>query len=432
MKMKKSIDLEEGDFMKKLIIEGKRELSGVVNISGAKNSVVALIPAAMLTDGKCIIRNVPNISDVRLLIEMMKLLGSDIKLENDILYIDNSKAVNHEIDTYYASKMRASYYFMGVLLSKYGYAKISYPGGCTIGARPINFHVNGFEKLGATVNIIDQNIYEISADNLVGNEIFLDIASVGATINIMFASVKAKGKTRIHNAAKEPEIINIADFLNSMGAKVTGAGTSEITIEGVETLHDGEIEVIPDRIEAGTYVIMGALLGNNLVIEGVVKEHLDSLFAKLTEAGCNYKIEGNKVIISKTESLKPVNIKTLVYPGFPTDLGQPMSTFLTQCEGDSIFEETIYENRMRHIKYLNEMGANIDLDGKIAVVHGKTPLKGENVEATDLRAGAAMLVAGMLAEGKTEITNIEHILRGYENIVGKLSAVGASVKLVDE
>lgn len=430
--MRESIVLEEGDFMKKLVIEGKRELSGVVNISGAKNSVVALIPAAMLTDGKCIIRNVPNISDVRLLIEMMKLLGSDIKLEDDVLYIDNSHAVNHEIDTYYASKMRASYYFMGVLLSKYGYAKISYPGGCTIGARPINFHVNGFERLGAKVNIIDQNIYEISADKLVGNEIFLDMASVGATINIMFASVKAKGKTRIHNAAKEPEIINIADFLNSMGAKVTGAGTSEITIEGVDSLHDGEITVIPDRIEAGTYVIMGALMGNNLVIEGVVKDHLDALFIKLSEAGCNFKIEDNKVIISKADSLKPVNIKTLVYPGFPTDLGQPMSTLLTQCEGDSLFEETIYENRMRHIKYLNEMGANIDLDGKIAVIHGKTELTGKNVEATDLRAGAAMLVAGMLAEGKTEITNIEHILRGYENIVGKLSAVGASVKLVDE
>lgn len=419
--------------MKKLIIEGKHKLAGKIKIGGAKNSVVALIPAAMLTNGKCIIKNVPNISDVRLLIEMMRLLGSDIKLESDILYIDNTNAINHEIDTHYASKMRASYYFMGVLLSKYGYAKISYPGGCTIGARPINFHVNGFKKLGAEVETTDdEKTYIITGENLVGNDIFLDMASVGATINIMFAAVKAKGVTKIHNAAKEPEIVNIADFLNSMGAKVSGAGTSDIIIEGVEELHDGEIEVIPDRIEAGTYVIMGALLGDGLVIDGIVKDHLDALFNKLHEAGCNFEINGNEVKISKTDRLSPVNVKTLVFPGFPTDLGQPMSTFLTQCDGDSVFEETIYENRMRHIKYLNEMGANIDLDNKVAVIHGKTDLVGKNVEATDLRAGAAMLLAGMIAEGHTEITNIEHILRGYENIVEKLSAVGANVKIVEE
>ena len=419
--------------MKKLIIEGKHKLSGSIKIGGAKNSVVALIPAAMLTNGKCIIKNVPNISDVRLLIEMMKLLGSDVRFENETLYIDNKNAVNHEIDERYASKMRASYYFMGVLLSKYGYAKISYPGGCTIGARPINFHVNGFKKLGAEVETTDdEKTYIIRGKELVGNDIFLDMASVGATINIMFAAVKAKGITKIHNAAKEPEIVNIADFLNSMGAKVKGAGTSEVVIEGVEELHDGEIEVIPDRIEAGTYIIMGALLGQDLIINGIVKEHLEALFNKLYEAGCNFEIKGRTVKISQTDKLNPVNVKTLVYPGFPTDLGQPMSTFLTQCEGNSIFEETIYENRMRHIKYLNEMGANVDLDNKIAVIHGKTNLVGKNVEATDLRAGAAMLLAGMIAEGHTEITNIEHILRGYENITNKLSAVGANVKIVEE
>ncbi len=419
--------------MKKLVIEGKRELAGKIKIGGAKNSVVALIPAAMLTNGKCIIKNVPNISDVRLLIEMMKLLGSNIEFKDDVLYIDNKNAINHEIDEHYASKMRASYYFMGVLLSKYGYAKISYPGGCTIGARPINFHVNGFKKLGAeVVTTPDEKTYIITGENLVGNDIFLDMASVGATINIMFASVKAEGITKIHNAAKEPEIVNIAEFLNSMGAKVSGAGTSEIIIEGVKELHDGEVEVIPDRIEAGTYVIMGALLGNNLVIDGIVKEHLDALLSKLYEAGCNFEINGNKITISKTDRLNPVNVKTLVFPGFPTDLGQPMSTFLTQCDGDSVFEETIYENRMRHIKYLNLMGANIDLDDKVAIIHGKTSLIGQNVEATDLRAGAAMLLAGMIAEGRTEITNIEHILRGYENIVEKLSAVGANVKIIEE
>ena len=418
--------------MKKLVIEGRHELSGTIKIGGAKNSVVALIPAAMLSDGKSVIYNVPNISDVRLLIEMMRLLGSDIELKDEVLYIDNTNSKNHEIDTHYASKMRASYYFMGVLLARFGYAKISYPGGCVIGARPIDFHINGFKKLGATVTVENDNIYVIEGKNLVGADIFLDIASVGATLNLMFAAVKAKGTTHIFNAAKEPEIVNIASFLNAMGAKVSGAGTSEIVIEGVEKLHGGIIEVIPDRIEAGTYAMMGALMGNNLVIDGVIKEHLESVLTKLTEAGCKFDLEDNRLTISKVEKLNPVNVKTLVYPGFPTDLGQPMSTLLTQCEGDSVFEETIWENRMRHIKYLNMMGANIDLDDKIAVIHGKTPLKGKNVEATDLRAGAAMLLAGMIADGKTEIINIEHILRGYENIVEKLSSVGAKIDMVDE
>jgi UDP-N-acetylglucosamine 1-carboxyvinyltransferase len=417
--------------MKKLVIEGKHELSGTIKISGAKNSVVALIPASMLSRGKCIIKNVPDISDVRLLIEMMRLLGSDIKYDNDTLYIDNSKARNHEIDSNYASKMRASYYFMGVLLSRFGIATVSYPGGCSIGARPINFHINGFEKLGANVQN-EEDTYIIKANELIGNDIFLDMPSVGATLNIMFAAVSAKGITHIYNAAKEPEIVNVADFLNSMGAKISGVGSDVITIEGVKELGDGEIEVVPDRIEAGTYVIMGALLGKNLVVEGVNVGHLEAVFAKLKEAGCNFEIFDNRVIITRVDKLNPVNVKTLVYPGFPTDLGQPMSTFLTQCSGTSIFEETIYENRMRHINYLKLMGANIDLNDKIASIHGKSNLVGKKVEATDLRAGAAMLLAGMIADGITEITNIEHILRGYENIVEKLSTVGANIKIVDE
>ncbi len=418
--------------MKKLIIEGQKELSGTIKISGAKNSIVALIPAAILTKGKCIIKNVPNISDVRLLIEIMKLLGSEIELQEDVLYIDNKNIKNCEINTKYASKMRASYYFMGTLLSRFGKSKVAYPGGCTIGARPINYHIAGFTKLGAKINIENDINYIIEGENLIGNNIFLEFASVGATLNIMFASVRAKGTTIIHNAAKEPEIENVANFLNSMGAKITGITTDTLTIEGVEELGDGEISVIPDRIEAGTYIMIGSLLGNNLTIEGIIEEHLTAVLSKLREAGCNLKIEGNKIILNKVEKLNPVNIKTLVYPGFVTDLGQPMSTFLTQCSGTSIFEETIYENRMRHIKYLNQMGANIDLDGKVAYIHGKTPLQGSKVEATDLRAGAAMMLAGMLAKGTTEITNIEHILRGYENIVEKLSNVGATIKIIEE
>lgn len=417
--------------MKKLIIEGKKELSGTINIGGAKNSVVGLIPASMLTKGKCIIRNVPNITDVKMLIEMMKTLGSDIKLENDTLYIDNKNTSPSLIGEKYASKIRASYYFMGALLSRFGTAQVSYPGGCTIGARPINYHIKGFEKLGATVSI-ENDIYEINSTNIKGSNIFLDFASVGATINLMFASVRCEGITTIHNAAREPEIENIADFLNSMGAKISGVGTDTITIIGVNELADGEITVIPDRIEAGTYIMMGALLGNKLEINGIIEKHIASVLSKLNSAGCDITISGNKLIVNKTAKLKPVNVKTLVYPGFVTDLGQPMSTFLTQCEGTSIFEETIYENRMRHIKYLNEMGAKIDLDDKIAVIHGKTNLKGQEVVATDLRAGAAMLLAGMIAEGTTTITNIEHILRGYENIVEKLSNIGASIKIIDE
>jgi UDP-N-acetylglucosamine 1-carboxyvinyltransferase len=423
---------EKEEFMKKLIIEGNHELSGTIKIGGAKNSIVALIPAAMLTDGKCIIYNVPNISDVHLLIEMIKILGSNVEFKDETLTIDNTNSHNGNINEEYASKLRASYYFMGVLLSKYHHAEISYPGGCSIGSRPINFHLNGFEKLGAKVDIINNSKYILDAKSLSGTDIFLDFASVGATLNLIFASVKAKGITHIYNAAKEPEIVNVASFLSTMGAKVYGAGTSEITIEGVDQLGDGIVEVIPDRIEAGTYIMIGSLLGKNLVIEGVIKEHLEAVLTKLKEIGCDINVEGTTIIVNKVNHLKPVNVKTLVYPGFPTDLGQPMSTLLTQCDGESLFEETIYENRMRHIKYLNAMGANIKLFDKSAVVTGKTPLLGRDVEATDLRAGAAMLVAGMIAKGTTKIINIEHILRGYENIVEKLSSVGANIKIIDE
>lgn len=416
--------------MKKLIIEGKHKLTGTIKIGGAKNSVVALLPAAMLTNGKSVIYNVPDISDVHMLLEMMKILGSDVTFENETVTIDNKNSVNKEIPEEYATKLRASYYFMGVLLAKYNHSEISYPGGCSIGSRPIDLHVTGFEKLGAKIKI-NNNKYTITSKKLTGSDIFLDFASVGATLNIMFAAVKAEGTTNIYNAAKEPEIVNVASFLNSMGAKIYGAGTSEIIIEGVKELGDGIVEVIPDRIEAGTYLIIGALLGKNLVIEGIIKEHLGSVITKLKEIGCNLKIEGTTVTLNKVDKLKPVNVKTLVYPGFPTDLGQPMSTLLTQCEGESLFEETIYENRMRHIKHLNAMGANIKLFDQSALINGKTELIGRTVVATDLRAGAAMLVAGMLAEGITTITNIEHILRGYEKIVEKLSSVGGKIRLID-
>lgn len=419
------------DSLKKLIINGGNLLTGTIKIGGAKNSVVALLPAAVLTNSICKIYNVPNISDVHKIIEMLELLGSKVDYTGDEITIDNKNVKNTEITKEYASTIRASYYFMGALLSKYGEAKISYPGGCVIGSRPIDLHIAAFEKMGAKVEI-DDTTYTLKAKNLHGADIYLDFASVGATVNIMLAAVLAKGTTHIWNAAKEPEIVNVASFLNSMGARISGVGSSSITIEGVEELNNGIVEVIPDRIETGTYLMIGILLGKDLIIDGVIKEHLESVITKLRETGAQFTIKDSKIYVSRTENLKAVNVKTLVYPGFPTDLGQPMSTLLTQCEGESLFEETIYENRMRHIKHLNAMGASIRQFEKTAIIKGKTHLVGRKVVATDLRAGASMMVAGMIAKGTTTITNIEHILRGYENIVDKLSNVGADIKLIDE
>lgn len=417
--------------MKKLVIEGGRKISGTIKISGAKNSVVALIPASILTNGKCVITNVPDISDVRILIEMMQELGSIITFENDTITIDNKNVKNKKITEEYASKLRASYYFMGSLVGKYHNAEIAYPGGCVIGSRPIDYHIKSFKKMGIDIES-DGDEFKMKTDHLKGEYFYLDFPSVGATINIMLASTLADGKTIIENAAKEPEIANVASFLNSMGASIFGAGTSRIEINGVKNLGDGFVEVIPDRIEAGTYMLIGALIGENLVLENIVENHLEALLDKLHESGVNYEIKDNKMCISSSSHLKAVNVKTTVYPGFPTDLGQPMSTFLTQCEGESLFEETIYENRLRHIPHLNSMGAKIQAFDKKAIIIGTTPLKGKKVKATDLRAGASMLVAGLIAEGTTEIQNIEHLLRGYERIVEKLSSVGVNIKLVDE
>ena len=417
--------------MKKLIIEGGQEISGTIKISGAKNSIVALIPATVLTNGKCVIKNVPDITDVKTLLDIMRDLGSVITFEDDTLIIDNKNLKNKLIEEKYASKLRASYYFMGSLIGKYHKASIGMPGGCVIGSRPIDFHLEAFRRMGIDIKE-EYSSYEMSVDELNGIDIYLNFPSVGATINIMLASVLANGTTVIENCAKEPEIANIASFLNSMGARVFGAGTSRIVIEGVASLGDGFVETIPDRIEAGTYLIIGALLGNNLKIENVIATHLEAVLYKLKEAGAKYTSANGSIIINKCDKLKPVNVKTTVYPGFPTDLGQPMSTLLTQCEGESTFEETIYENRLRHVPHLNSMGARIKAIDNQAIINGKTPLHGRKVKATDLRAGASMLVAGLIASGKTEIYNIEHLLRGYERIVDKLSQVGVNIKLIDE
>ena len=414
--------------MEKIVIKGGFPLSGSITIGGAKNSAVALIPAALLSDGICTIKNVPNITDRDALFDIVKELNCNIEQNGSKITIDSSNLVNKLISQELSVKLRASYYFMGVLLGKYKHVEIFFPGGCNIGTRPIDLHLKGFKALGAKVTKY-RHKYIVKAEELKGAEINLDFASVGATINIMFAAVRAKGITTIKNAAKEVEILNIAEFLNKMGAKIKGAGTDIITIEGVDKLDGAEIEVIPDRIEAGTYILIGALLGKDLKIEGIIKEHNEALFDKLNEMGVDFKFEGNSVIVNACNDLKPVDVTTLVYPGFPTDLGQPMGVLLTQANGVCKMEETIWENRIGHYPYLSKMGANIELNGLVATIKGKTPLIGTDINATDLRGGAALILAGLIAEGETNIYDIDYILRGYENIINKLSNVGAKITL---
>ena len=414
--------------MKQIKIQGGNKLSGTIKISGAKNSAVALIPASILADDVVKIDNVPNISDIEALNEILEFLGAKVTIEDGLMTINPKNIKNKEIPKDVSSKLRASYYFMSALLGKYKYVEMYFPGGCKIGARPIDQTLKGFKALGATIEEKD-NKFKITAEELIGGYVYLDMPSVGATINTMLVAVKAKGTTIIENAAKEPEIVNVATFLNNMGAKITGAGTSEIRIKGVESLKGCFTEVIPDRIETGTYIIAGALLGENLKIDNIIPDHVESLTLKLKEMGVDIKIGNNYAIVNACSDLKHVNLRTLGYPGFPTDLQQPITTLLTQCRGLSILEETIYENRFQNVPYLNKMGANIKIVGKKIRIKGPTKLKGKKVVATDLRAGACLVLAGLAAQGKTTITNIEHVLRGYENIIEKLTNVGAKISL---
>ena len=417
--------------MKKIKINGGKELKGTIKISGAKNSAVALVPASLLSDGVVTIDNVPNISDIDALNEILEYLGAKVKREDNKMIIDQTNLVNKEIPEAKAKKLRASYYFMSALLGKYKHVEMYFPGGCAIGARPIDQTLKGYRALGAEV-IEEGNKFTINAQELIGNEVSLDMPSVGATINTILVAVKAKGVTTILNAAKEPEIVNVATFLNNMGAKITGAGTSEITIKGVNKLGDGFIEVIPDRIEAGTYVIAGALVGNKLKIENIIPDHIESLTSKLKEMKVPIEIYDDYVIVSKIDKMKRTNIKTLGYPGFPTDLQQPMTTLLIGCNGTSTLEETIYENRFQNVPFLNEMGADIIIDKRKIYINGPKQLHGKEVIATDLRAGACLVLAGLKANGTTIIKDVEHILRGYENIIEKLKNVGADIVLIDE
>lgn len=416
--------------MRKLIINGGHELDGEIKISGAKNSAVALIPAALLCDEKVTLYNVPNISDVDALEEILIHLGAKIdRKENNEVIISSSGVNNLPIHDELAKKLRASYYFMGALLGKYKHVEMNFPGGCSIGKRPIDLHLKGFKALGAKISGDDNNII-IDAEELVGNDIYLDFASVGATINIMFAAVRAKGTTIIKNAAKEPEIPNIADYLNAMGAKIKGAGTDIITIEGVDYLHECTHTVLPDRIEAGTYIIIAAACAKKMVIKNIVPKHIDSLIEKLKEMNVNMKVGKDSITIKESNNLKATEIITLVYPGFPTDLQQVLASLMVKANGESSIEETIWENRFLNLYELCKMGAKIEVNGSKAFIEGPTKLRGTEVNATDLRAGAGLIVAALEAEGKTIINNADYILRGYENIVEKLKNVNADIELV--
>ena len=415
--------------MHRIITHGGEKLRGEIKISGSKNSAVALIPAAVLCDEEITIANVPNISDIKALDEILNLLGANVKKEGELMKIDSSKIENKLIPEVVSKKLRASYYFMGALLGRFKKVEIYFPGGCSIGERPINLHLKGFKALGATI-VENDNLFTITADELKGAKINLDFASVGATINIMLAAVKAKGTTIITNAAKEPHIVNVATFLNNMGAKISGAGTSEIKIVGVNYLHSCFHEVVPDYIEAGTYMILASALGDDITISNLIPEHVESLISKLEDIGVPMKIGIDFIRIKSPKQLKSTNIKTQVYPGFPTDLQQPMATLLTQASGRSIINETIWENRFLNLLELNKMGATTELlTNQKAIIVGPSKLVGKKVKATDLRAGASLVIAGLIADGKTIIDNADYILRGYENIIEKLQKVGAKITL---
>ncbi|MGF7508285.1 UDP-N-acetylglucosamine 1-carboxyvinyltransferase [Enterococcus faecium] len=419
--------------MKKIVIKGNRPLAGEVTISGAKNSSVALIPAAILADFPVILEGVPDIQDVHSLIEILEIMGATVHFSNNILEIDPREIVSIPMPHGKINSLRASYYFMGTLLGKFGEAVVGLPGGCYLGPRPIDLHVKGFEALGAEVTNEHGAMY-LRTENkgLRGNRIFMDVVSVGATINVMLAAVKAKGQTVIENAAREPEIIDVATLLNNMGAKVRGAGTDVIRIEGVETLHGCRHFMIPDRIEAGTYLALAAAVGNGIRVKNVIFEHLESFIAKLQEIGVHMKISEDEIEVYPSKELKPANIMTYPYPGFATDLQQPLTALLLMTTGTSEIIDTIYAKRVNHVPELARMGADITVEGNMIIVNGPNKLHGTEVVASDLRAGACLVIAGLLAEGTTTIYNVDYILRGYDHIIEKLTALGASIEMIEE
>ena len=402
-------------------------MSGSISVSGAKNAAVAILPATILCQDECEIDNLPDIVDVHLLDHLLSSMGAKITSTDTTIKIDTSGVKEHVVNNDAVRMMRASYYLLGALLGRFGRAEVCLPGGCAIGLRPIDQHIKGMEALGATVKTEYGRLKAEAPNGLVGTDIYLDIVSVGATINIMLAAVKAKGKTTIVNAAKEPHVVDFANFLNCMGAKVKGAGTDIIRIMGVERLHGCSYSVIPDQIETGTLMIAAAATRGDVTIQNVIPTHMEALSAKLIEMGVTVEEGDDTLRITCQKKPKHVNIKTLPYPGFPTDLQQPATVLLSTAEGASIIVENIFESRFKHINEIRRMGANVSIDGRVCVVEGVERLTGAPVRATDLRAGAALIVAGLMADGQTEITGIKYIDRGYDHIEDKLKKIGADI-----
>lgn len=416
--------------LERFVISGGNPLKGKVRISGAKNAAVAILPAVLLADSPCIIENLPNISDVANILKVMSALGANVKLINkSTVEIDPKNANSFVVSKQMAEGMRASSYFLGALLGRMKKAKVAPPGGCNFGVRPIDQHIKGFEALGATVDYED-GMVDAKAETLRGSSIYLDVVSVGATINIMLAAVKAVGLTVIENAAREPHIVDLANFLNSMGANIMGAGTSVIKIRGVNSLNGTNYSIIPDQIEAGTYMAAAVATKGDVLIENVTPKHLESIIAKLRETGAKITEYDESVRVTMTERPKKCNVKTMPHPGFPTDMQPQMATVLAVANGTSIVTEGVWDNRFRYIEQLTLMGADIQVDGKTAVITGVNQLGGAPVKAVDLRAGAAMIIAGLVANGVTEIEEIERIDRGYEDVVEKFTNLGANIKRV--
>ncbi len=419
--------------MKKLVINGGKKLSGKVSISGAKNSTVALIPAAILADSPVTLEGVPNIADVYSLIEILNEMNVHTEFNGSTLHIDPTEMVSIPMPSGKINSLRASYYFMGALLAKFGQGVVGLPGGCDLGPRPIDQHLKGFRALGAHVdNKMGSMHFDAGEEGLTGTSVYFDVVSIGATINVMFAATRAKGVTIIENAAREPEIIDVATLLNKMGAKIRGAGTDTLRITGVEELHGVSHTVIPDRIEAGTYLSIAAAMGEDVLVENVIVEHIDSLVAKFKEMGVPMEIGEDSIrITSHDGNLNPVSIKTQPYPGFATDLQQPVTPLLLMANGESSITDTIYPKRVNHIPELQRMGANARVESDMILLNGGQKMTGAQVEASDLRAGAALVNAALIAEGETVITGVGNILRGYANIVEKLTEIGADIQMVE-
>ena len=419
--------------MEKIVIHGGTPLRGEVAISGSKNASVAILPAALLANDVVTLENVPDIADIKNLIQIMRDMNVKVeRLDAHTLRIDSRYMSSDCSATSEAvRKMRASYYFLGVLLGRFKHACVAFPGGCNFGVRPIDLHIKGFEALGAEVSA--KAVIEIKARELVGTNIFLDFASVGATINIMLASVLAKGTTVIENAAKEPHVVDTASFLNSMGADVKGAGTDTIRIRGVQKLHGSEYAIIPDQIEAGTYMLAGAVTGGDVTVTNVIPRHMDSVASKLREIGFTVSENDDRIRVTGGAKLKPTRVKTLPYPGFPTDMQPQIMVLLSKIPGTSMVSEGIWGNgRFQYVEQLKHLGANIDVEGHIAIIEGGEQLQGSEVEATDLRAGSAMVLAGLIADGSTIVTNTQYIERGYEGMVEKLQSLGAHIERVGD